>query len=206
MRKIFIHSKFKDRYFFFKSFYKEVKGEDVLLWEKDAFLFPKKFNNKFALIHRILPDIQVIYFDKFSDLTIDYWKKYLKKLPEHIILEPKYWFESRNIGGGCPPVETDKGWLLIYHAVQDSDVGKFYRVGVALLDKENPCKELARLENPLFSPREDWEIHGDVANIVFPSGTAIFDDKLYIYYGAADKRIAVASVNIKELLNELLKQ
>jgi predicted GH43/DUF377 family glycosyl hydrolase len=45
---------------------------------------------------------------------------------------------------------------------------------------------------------------GYVDNVVFPTGTALFDDRLYIYYGAADKRIAVASVNLKELISELL--
>ena len=206
IRKIFINSKLKDRYFFFKSFYKEMRGEDVLLWEKDAFLFPKKFKGKYALIHRILPDIQVIYFKNFKDLNLKYWEEYLKKLPKHIVLEPRYWYESRNIGGGCPPIETDKGWLLIYHAVQDTKAGSVYRASVALLDKKNPREIIGRLENPLFGPEEDWEIQGDVNNVVFPEGTALFGDRLYIYYGAADKRIAAVSVNIDELLNELTKK
>jgi beta-1,2-mannobiose phosphorylase / 1,2-beta-oligomannan phosphorylase len=205
VRKIFDNSKLKKRYFFFKSFYKEVKGEDVLLWEKDAFLFPKKFNGKFALVHRILPDIQVIYFNEFKDLTLEYWEEYLKKLSKHIIIEPKYWYESRNVGGGCPPIETDKGWLLIYHAVQNTENGNLYRASAALLDKKDPCKVIGRLKAPLFSPEEEWEIHGDVNNVVFPEGTAMFGDRLYIYYGAADKRIAAASVNLNELLNELVK-
>ncbi|MBR9690480.1 pesticidal protein Cry7Aa [Candidatus Woesearchaeota archaeon] len=203
VRDIFTNTNLKDRYFFFKTFYKEVKGEGVLLWEKDAFLFPKKIKGKFALVHRIQPDIQVIYFDEFKDLTLTYWKKYLKKLPDYIILEPKYWYESRNIGGGCPPIETKKGWILIYHAVQNVDDGRLYRVSVALLDKKDPCKVIGRLEAPLFGPQEEWEVKGDVNNVVFPQGTALFGDKLYIYYGAADKRIAVASLNINELLDEL---
>ena len=143
-------------------------------------------------------------FDNFKDLTIDYWKEYLKKLSESIVLEPKYWYESRNIGGGCPPIETDKGWLLIYHAVQDTAGGSVYRASAALFDKNNPRKVIGRLENPLFGPEEDWEVHGDVNNVVFPEGTALFGDKLYIYYGAADKCIATVSVNINELLDELL--
>ncbi|MBN1503043.1 winged helix-turn-helix domain-containing protein [Candidatus Woesearchaeota archaeon] len=205
VREIFLNSKLKDRYFFFKSFYKEVKGEDVLLWEKDAILFPKKINGKFALIHRILPDIQVIYFDDFKQLAdMDYWKRYLETLPNYIILEPKYWYESRNIGGGCPPIETEKGWIFIYHAVQNAENYRVYHAAAALLDKANPTKIRGRLEKPLFSPELDWELQGDVNNVVFPEGAAIFDDRLYIYYGAADKRIGVASVSTAELLNELL--
>jgi len=199
-------SRLKERYFLFETSYEGILGKDVLLWEKDAFLFPKKFKGKFALVHRILPDMQVIYFDKFKELTTEYWKKNLRHLSKYVILESKYWYESRNIGGGCPPIETDKGWLLIYHAVEDSNKGKIYRAGAALLDKKNPCKVISHLREPLFSPEKKWEIKGDINNIIFPTGAAVFDDILYIYYGAADKRIAVASLDLNELLTEMLKK
>lgn len=200
----FRESKLKEKYFFFESYYKDIVAKDVLLWEKDVFLLPEKINGKFALFHRVLPDIQIIYFNKFSELTTEYWEKYLRQLAEYVVLESKYWYESRNIGGGCPPIKTDKGWLLIYHAVEDSNKGKTYHAGAALLDLKNPCKVLGHLKKPLFSPEEEWETKGDVNDVVFPTGTAIFEDRLYIYYGAADKRIAVASVNLKELLDELV--
>jgi predicted GH43/DUF377 family glycosyl hydrolase len=199
-------SKLKDKYFLFETSYEKILGKDVLLWEKDTFLFPKKIKGKFALVHRILPDMQIIYFNNFKDLTTEHWKKYLGQLSKHVILESKYWYESRNIGGGCPPIETDKGWLMIYHAVEDSNDKKVYRAGAALLDKKNPNKLIGRLREPLFSPEKKWELKGDVNDVVFPTGAAAFDDTLYIYYGAADKRIAVASLSIKELLTELLKQ
>ena len=196
-------SKLKERYFLFESYFKDLNGSDVLIWDKDAFFFPKKINGKFALIHRILPDIQVIYFKNFKDLTLSYWKQYFKKLCDHVVLESKHWYETRNVGGGCPPIETDKGWLLIYHAVDDMDVGKTYRAGAALLDKKDPTKVIGHLHEPLFSPTKRWEIKGNVDNVVFPTGAVIFDKRLYIYYGAADKRIAVVSVDLDELLNEI---
>jgi predicted GH43/DUF377 family glycosyl hydrolase len=201
----FPEKKLKDRYFFFESFYKTEGGEDVLLWEKDGFIFPRKFNGKFALIHRILPDIQVIYFKDFKELTNEYWKEYLKHLGDYVVLESKYWYESRHIGGGCPPIETPKGWLLIYHSAEDSNKGRIYHAGAALLDKKNPCKVIGHLKDPLFSPEKKWEKEGNVNNVVFPTGAAVFGERLYMYYGAADKRIAVASLNLKELLAELLK-
>jgi len=203
-KKFFQLSKLKEKYLFFESYYRDVVAEDVLLWEKDAFIFPKKINNKFALIHRILPDIQIIYFKDFNELTLDYWEEYLKKLGDYVVLEPKYGYESRNIGAGPPVIETEKGWLMIYHAVEDSNKAKVYHASAALLDKKNPCNIIGRLKNPLFSPCEDYEKFGDVGDVVFPTGMAIFDERLYIYYGAADKRIAVASVNLNELLQELL--
>ena len=121
VKNFFHSSNLKEKYFFFVSYYKDVVDPDVLLWEKDSFIFPKKFNNKFALIHRILPDIQIIYFEDFNQLTTDFWKKYLKKLGDYVILEPKYGYESRNIGAGAPLIETQKGWLMIYHSVEDSN-------------------------------------------------------------------------------------
>lgn len=201
---IFRLSKLKDKYFFFESYFKDVAGKNVLLWEKDAFILPKKINNKFALIHRILPEIQIVYFNNFKELTLTYWKKYLQKLGDFIVLESEHGYESRNIGGGAPLIETDKGWLMIYHAVEDTNKGKRYHASAALLDLNDPCKVLGHLKTPLFSPKEDYEKVGDVNNVVFPTGTSIFAGRLYIYYGAADKRIAVASVDLNELLEELL--
>ena len=201
---LFRFSKLKEKYYFFESYYKDVVAEDVLLWEKDTFLLPKKYNNKFALFHRILPDIQIVCFDDFKDLTTDFWKDYLRTLGDHVVMEPKFGYESRNIGAGAPLIETERGWLMLYHSVEDSNKGKVYHASVALLDKQNPFKVIGRLKEPLFSPTEDYEKVGDVNNVVFPTGTAIFGERLYIYYGAADKRIAVVSVNLHKLIHELL--
>ncbi len=224
-------TKMREKYFFFESYIRDREGGDILLWEKDAFIFPKKFHrpesrglasdwpqghglasdgqshsqshNKFALVHRILPGIQVIYFDDFKDLTDDYWRGYLRNLGDYVLLDPEYRFESRNIGGGCPPIETKEGWLLIYHAVEDSHYGRIYHAAAALLDLDDPAKVIGRSKRPLFSPTEQWEKYGDVNNVVFPTGSVVKDGKLHIYYGAADKLIADKSVDMEELLREL---
>ncbi|MFH1661667.1 MAG: pesticidal protein Cry7Aa [Candidatus Falkowbacteria bacterium] len=204
--KWFNDRKLKDKYFFFKSYYKDNVGKNVKLWDKDGFLFPEKIKGKFALVHRILPDIQLAYFNNFNQLkNKEYWEDNIKKLHKFVILENAHGFESRNIGGGAPPIKTRVGWLLIYHGVEPMNKGRVYHAGVALLDKNNPKKAIARLPYPLFSPTEDWEKRGHVHNVVFPTGTARFEDRLYIYYGCADKYIAVASVDLKELISELLK-
>jgi len=195
--------KMREKYFFFESYIKDRQGKDILLWEKDTFIFPKKIHNKFALIHRVLPGIQLIYFDDFKELTDEYWRAYLKDLGRYVMLDPEYRFESRNIGGGCPPIETEDGWLLIYHAVEDSRLGRIYHAAAALFDLDDPTKVIARMKRPLFSPGQQWEKKGDVNNVVFPTGTVIKDGRLYIYYGAADKRIAAKSVNMEALLKEL---
>jgi predicted GH43/DUF377 family glycosyl hydrolase len=194
----------KDAYSFFASYYEEGAGKDVLIWHKDVFAFPRKINGQYALLHRILPDMQIAFFKNFNQLKERaYWLKELQQLPEHVVLENKHWFETRSIGGGCPPIETKDGWLIIYHAVESKNSGRVYHASAALLDKNNPLKQIGRLHEPLFSPTEEWEKQGFVSNVVFPTGTALFGDELFIYYGAADKRIAVASISLRELLSEL---
>ncbi len=205
--RLFRKEKLKDRYFMFESFYEEYAGKDVYLWEKDVILFPKKIKGQFAMLHRILPDVQIANFKSFKQISNNrFWVKYLKHLSKHVVLENKYWFESRNIGGGAPPIETKKYWLLIYHAVEEINKNRTYHAAAALFKKSDPTKYVARLHYPLFSPEEKYEKKGLVANVVFPTGTATFGKDLYIYYGAADKHIAVAKVNLNGLVKEILKK
>ena len=200
---IFRDSGIRERYSMFEMFYKETRGKDILLFEKDASLFPQKIGGKFALLHRILPGIQLIRFNDFSELNATFWRDYLKNLGENIVLDPLFWYENRNVGGGCPPIETEDGWLIVYHAVEDTPLGKIYHATAALLDLKNPLKVLGRLKEPLFSPKASWEKKGVVDNVVFPTGAVVKDRKLYIYYGAADTLIAAKSLYLKDLLKEL---
>ncbi len=175
------------------------------IWDKNVVFFPARIDGNLAFLHRIRPGIQIAFVKDIPEgLTADFWERYLLHFSEHVVMEPRYAHESSYIGGGCPPLLTDDGWLLIYHGVYDGPEGYVYNACAALLDREHPNREIARLSKPLFLPEEDWEKRGYVNNVVFPTGTAIFGQRLYIYYGAADSRIAVASVNLKDLLNALL--
>lgn len=203
VKEIFKKINIKKRYLHFADFYEKEGGKDVLLWGKDVIFFPKKIKGQFALLHRVLPGIQIAFFKKMRDLNNRFWRNHLKRLPSFTILENKYWFETSHIGGGVPPIETKEGWLLIFHATEKGK--KIYRASAALLDKNNPLKVIARLKEPLFSPTKDWEKKGLVRNVVFPTGAALFDDTIYIYYGAADQRIAAASVKMESLIKELKK-
>jgi beta-1,2-mannobiose phosphorylase / 1,2-beta-oligomannan phosphorylase len=201
---LFREEQLKDEYFMFEAFYEEFSSKDMYLWSKDVILFPKKINGKFALFNRILPDIQIIYADRLEDLaTTTFWEEYLKNLADFVVLENKYWFESRHIGGGPPPIETPDGWLTIFHSTEQSNKKKVYHASAALLDINDPTKIIGRLREPLFSPEEEWEVHGFVSNVVFPTGTAIFGDDLYIYYGAADQHVCVAKTSLSGLINTL---
>lgn len=177
----------------------------LLLSNKDLIFFPKKINGKFMFLHRVKPDIQIASVKSINDLTKEFWTDYLLHFNEHILMTSKYEHEIGYIGGGCPPIETKAGWLFIYHGVHDTANGYVYVACAALLDLKDPTKEIARLPYALFKPELSWELIGYVNNVVFPTGTSFFDGRLYIYYGAADKRIAVASVNLEELITELLQ-
>jgi len=173
----------------------------AMLWEKDAFLFPRKINDRYALVVRILPGIQVIYFNDLNELkSRKYWYRYLNDLDDYVIMEPKFVFEHKHIGGGCPPIETKDGWLFIYHAVEDTPEGVVYYGCAALLDLDDPTKIIGRLSYPLLEPEAPWEQQGDVNNVIFPTGTYLDNERLYIYYGAADKLIAAKSLILEELI------
>ena len=181
-----------------------VTDKKILLWDKNVVFFPRRINGKLFFLHRIKPDIQVACVSEIQNLTKDYWDNYFLHMGENIALAPKHEHEVSYIGGGCPPIETAEGWLLIYHGVHDTTTGYVYTACAALMDLNNPYEEIARLPYPLFKPEEDWELTGEVNNVCFPSGAVVFDDTLYIYYGAADERIATASVSLSGLVAELL--
>ncbi|NTU98653.1 pesticidal protein Cry7Aa [Candidatus Falkowbacteria bacterium] len=202
---IFRYQKLKDDYYFYEAFYKEFSGKNILIWHKDCILFPEKINGEFKMLQRILPDIQLISFEDFGQLKEKYfWIHYLlSELAASVVLESEYTFEERNVGGGCPPIRTAAGWLMIYHGVHENNSTRTYSACAALLDLEDPRKLIAKLPYPLFTPTNEAESLGLVNNVVFPTGTAQFGDDLYIYYGAADTRIAAAKVSMNELLAEL---
>jgi len=196
----------REKYTRFNEYQKSHEEHDrkVFLWDKNLVFFPRKINDKFCFLHRIKPDIQILVaIKKLEDLTIDFWQNYFLHFDEYIVLSPKYEHEVSYVGGGCPPIETEDGWLIIYHGVHDTLKGYVYSACIALLDLNNPQIEISRLPYPLFYPEKEWELKGEVNNVCFPTGAIVENENLFIYYGAADERIALASVNMNELLNEL---
>lgn len=179
--------------------------EGIYLWDKDVLFFPRRIGGKLAFFHRIRPGIQLVMVNSLDELTKDFWNHYFLHFNEQIVMDPiGVNHESSYIGAGAPPIETELGWLLIYHGVYDTSAGYIYSAAAALLDIDDPTIVIARLIDPLFVPEFEYELNGVVNNVVFPTGTSLFDDTLYIYYGGADKCIACASLSLKELLQELL--
>ena len=119
---------------------------------------------------------------------------------------PGYWDADR-IGPGAPPIRTEKGWLLIYHGVKKTSAGPIYRLGVALLDIENPAKLIGRSEEPILSPTEYYERVGEVPNVVFTCGAILEKEgEIKIYYGAADTSICIVTAHVDDLLFEGLQR
>lgn len=168
--------------------------------DKDAALFPRRINGRWALIHRPV-----------SENSADIWISYstdLRQWGDHkLILRARLggWWDARKIGLCTPLIETPEGWLMIYHGVKLNAAGSLYRLGLALLDLEKPELCLSRGDEWVFSPSEPYEQHGDVDNVVFPCGYTLADDgdTLNMYYGAADTSIAVAKGSIKAMLKWL---
>jgi len=201
-----IHDKVNPKYYRFYEFYKPQLDEKLIVWDKDIVFFPKRINGNLVFLHRIKPDIQIVSVKNLKQITKSFWRKYTTNFVEHIFMESKYPHESSYIGAGCPPIETEDGWLVIYHGVSVGLKGFIYNACAALFDSKDIMKEIGRLRTPLFAPSKPWEKKGTISNVVFPTGTSIFDGMLYIYYGAADSHIAAASVNMKDLLAELKKK
>jgi beta-1,2-mannobiose phosphorylase / 1,2-beta-oligomannan phosphorylase len=198
-------SKIKEDYYLFEAYLRDSHGQDVLVWDKDAFIFPERINGKIAFVHRILPDIQIAYVDSLSQLkNQDFWINHFKTLGDNVLMEGIYAHELRNIGGGVPPIKTPQGWLMIFHSVRAVNSKKAYAASAALCDLNDPKKILGRTSEPIFEPTEPYEIEGTVNDVVFPTGAAIFGKELYIYYGAADSCICLCSLNLDELMSELL--
>jgi predicted GH43/DUF377 family glycosyl hydrolase len=181
----------------------EKKKHRRVMFDKDAVLFPKKINGKYAMLHRLDPAIQIIYFDDFSDLKKkSFWRKHIKNIEANTIMKPKFRWEAKKIGAGTI-LETKKGWLLFYHGVRGKPKKSIYTAGIALLDLKDPKKVIARYDKELFKPDYEWEKKGQVNYVVFPTGAVLHRGIVKLFYGAADARIGMAEIPLEELFNKL---
>lgn len=156
---------------------------------KNSFFFPEKIGGKYVMIHRIPPHMWIAYSDDMVTWT-----------NQQILMSPKFDWEFFKIGGGAPPIKTDKGWITIYHGV---DRHMRYRLGVALLDLEDPSKVIGRYNKPFMEPETDYEINGVVPNVTFTCGAVRIDDTIFLYYGGADTVVCVATAKVDDVLKLL---
>jgi predicted GH43/DUF377 family glycosyl hydrolase len=170
--------------------------------DKDAALLPRRIGGNWAMIHRPTTTLGAHMWISYSP-DLRHWGSH------KIILAARRggWWDANKIGLCSPPIETVKGWLMVYHGVRQTASGSIYRLGLALFDLDNPEICLQRGESWVFGPDAPYERLGDVKDVVFPCGQTIGadGDTIYLYYGAADTSLALATGSIRALLSWLDK-
>ncbi len=184
--------------------FREFKRHGIIMppEDKDATLLPHRIDGRWALIHRPVSSPRAHMWISYSpDLT--HWGGH------KLMMEARRggWWDANKIGLSPPPIETPKGWLVMYHGVRQTASGAIYRLGLALFDLHAPDVCLKRGNQWIFGPEESYELHGDVGNVVFPCGHTILPDgdTIHFYYGAADTSIALATGSISAMLDWLEK-
>lgn len=168
--------------------------------DKDACLFPRRFKGRFALIHRPIVRGQAHMWISFSP-DLKHWGDH-----RPLVKSRNAYWDSRRVGLACQPIETEHGWLMFYHGVRSTTAGALYRVGLALLDLDEPWRVLRRGDEWILGPREIYERVGDVGGVVFPTGVTISreTDQLNLYYGAADCTVAVATAKLSSCIDYIM--
>lgn len=187
--------------FDFKTFYQLENA--FLPYNRNGVLFPRKINGNYAMLSRPSDTGHTPFGDMFYSESPDmtYWGKH------RFVFGTRGGWQSTKIGPGPCPIETDEGWLLIYHGVLTSCNGYVYRFGVALLDKDQPWKVLKRSRYYIMGPEESYELTGDVPNVTFPCATLTdgATGRIAIYYGCADTVTGLAFTTLDELMEHLDK-
>ena len=174
-------------------------------------LFPEKINDKFVAILTVNTDmppakIALVYFDDESQIwDHNFWNNWYKNLDQHALPLLRNQYDHLEVG--AVPLKTIFGWLLIYCYIKNyQSSNKTFGIEAVLLDLNNPAKILGRSENPLLVPEKKYELFGKVPNVIFPSGSLIYNQTLGVYYGAADTTCCLAACDLNQLLEDLLHQ
>lgn len=185
----------------FKTWIRAGTLTDPLLDDRDVVLFPEKIDGQYVMMHRPLewvgPDHGVDHPSAWISMADDLMGFRRSKL----LLKAEYPWEAGKLGINTPPIKTEHGWLTLYHAVGQD---RFYRLGAVLLDLQDPARVLCRTPDWLMQPEADYEIEGFYRGCVFPCGKVVIGDTLFVYYGAADKVVGLATCPLQDLVEYLL--
>ncbi len=171
--------------------------------DKDAALFPVRFGGNWAMLHRpssTSPSAGAHIWLSFSP-DLRHWGQH------RIVIRAREggWWDANKIGLSPPPLKIPEGWLVLYHGVRKTGGGVIYRLGLALLDLDNPAKLLRRGDEWIFGPRMHYEREGDVDDVVFPGGWTLEKNQVRIYYGGADTCIAMATAKLSDLREYIMR-
>lgn len=166
---------------------------------KNWVIFPEKINGKFAILHSFYPKILIDYFDDLDQFN---GEKFIKSNNTRPIDYDRTW-DSWFRGVGPSPIKTQHGWLVLYHAMDHKNPDR-YKMGALLLDLKDPSKILYRSKYPILEPEEVYENDGHKWGVIYSCGAVVKDETLFVYYGGADTFVAVASVPLKEFMEQLI--
>ncbi len=180
-----------------KDFRAFTQHEDIMPpANRNCVVFPRRINGKYAVYHRPSDRGHTPFGDIFYSTSPDmvHWGTH------RFVFGPAGGWQSTKVGPGPAPIETEHGWLLIYHGVWTSCNGYLYYAGGALLDLDEPWKVIARTRDYLLGPTETYERVGDVPNVIFPSAAVVNGETLRLYYGCADTCVGMAEAEIPDLI------
>ncbi len=177
---------------------------------RNMVLFPERVNGNLVRLERPFP-IVTHHKDSF-DIWISespdgvHWGNHQLLLAAHEIP-----FGNTKCGPGAPPIKTEKGWLTTFHSVyihEDKQLyswdrgawHKEYMAGLLLLDLNEPWKIIGMSQEPLLRASEPYELEGFRGSVIFPGGFLLEEDKVKMFYGAADTTVALAEGKLEDLL------
>ena len=167
-----------------------VRGED----NKDHVLFPRRIDGQFVALHRRRPDI---WLARSEDMIV--WPE--EDMAPLFGPRPGTGWDSTKVGANGPPIETEQGWLMLYHGTDEDNT---YHLGVCLLDLEDPTRVIRRPKKAIFWPEELWELRGDVPRVVFSNANPVVNGLVHVYYGGGDHVVGLATCRLDELLDYVL--
>lgn len=169
-----------------------VRGED----NKDHVLLPRKIGGRYAILHRRWPYVWLAYSD---DLVT--WHE--RDMAPIYGPRENNWWDCKSVGSNGVPIETAHGWLVLNHAYDQDHI---YRLGVMLLDLDDPSQVTHRPQEPIFEPEELWELRGDVPNVVFSCANPVVNGTVHVYYGGGDHVIGLATCKLDDLIDFVLQE
>ncbi len=189
-----------------KDFVHFTRFENCFLpFNRNGVLFPRKFDGAYKMLSRVSDNGHTPFGDIFVSESKDlvYWGRH-----RHVMQRGgNGWWQGLKIGGGPAPIETEIGWLMLYHGVTQTCNGFVYSFGAVILDKDEPSKVLYRAKDYVLTPEEDYELVGFVPGVCFPCSTIVDKEtgRVAIYYGAADTYVALAFSTIDDLIDFTIK-
>ncbi len=186
--------------------FERIGQEETGQANRNSVLFPEKIDGRYVRLDRPM----MSGAEDPSDVYISYSDGLRHWGDSKPLMETRggCW-DSHKIGAGGVPIKTDQGWLAIYHGVERVNNNAFiYRLGVALLDLEDPSTVIARGVRPVLWPEHDYERSGRVSNTIFTANALLDDDgkTVRVYYGAADACIGLATAQLDDLIEACFDQ